>query len=915
MMASRTGVKPWFCNVGRREVIQCFRLSFLVLRAALVDGNKGTLPRRSVCAFLLVAALAGSLLRASDAPPATASFYVAPNGKDSWSGKLAAPNASNDDGPFASPARAQSAVQSLMKSHPSRPVVVMLRGGTYYLPLSPTNPGTLNFTSRDSGSPQTPVVWENYPGEAPIISGGEAIGNGGLNLTWAHASGNLWTVQLPATTQPFEYLFYNGQRRLRARIQSSSPKSNGYYFKDGSCYSTTSPGPSGKVSPALCNLGTFLRIADEVSPETPQGSGCPSVTNRSGSDSKCLDRIAYDPSDSALTNWANLNPGGSRCGGSSNSYPVGDIELILFDAWTVDVMRISCVDTRSHVIYLTGATKGNGDVFPFFGPGRNHRYIIENVKDAFNTAKAAGQGGLWFLDRSTSPPTLNYLANNNENPNADTVVIAQTSPVSPIGGSLISATDLNNVTFQGITFEVDNFLPPAEGYNNDENSDDSLPEAIDCESCQSVIFDGVTVRHTSSSGILIASVSATSGTPGANDAIRNSAFYDIGDSGVRIGHKPSGMDRAESQVQRITVENNLIQGYSRVFADGEGIAQAGGHDLVYSHNDINDGYHAGISACLLGCGSIGYTANGTNILSSYNHIWNIMQGVTSDGGTLYYNVGSPNGSGLGNKIYNNLVHDTTDSSIIDSGIPGTGYGGAGIYLDIGSAGVDVQNNIVYRVASDAVYMPVGPKNGMPPNTFNNNIFAYARSSMFREGKPWPHGCAGASMRASLTNNIFYFDRDDSAGFYVVHGCAFSCGLPHNQFQKFEGNLYWRTDGNFASDPKAFHTNGKPPNDASKCFAPANPNMAWTFLNFSQWRDARPQGTSPTMGEDNSGTVTVNPNFGSSGQPSDFRLSKNPIPGFDFTKTNDTIDHAGRVHSTITIPPVPATFPTYSFTSF
>ena len=857
---------------------------------------------RSVCGIFMFCALLGTW--AWTQGPASANFYVAPNGKDSWSGKLPAPNANNTDGPFASVAKAQIAVQELSKSRPKRPVEVMLRGGTYYLPLSPTNPGTLNFTARDSGSTQAPVTWENYPGETPIVSGGELIGAGGLNLTWSHSSGSLWTVQLPSNTRPFEYLFYNGQRRLRARIQSSSAKSVGYYLNQGSCFSTSMPGPSQKVNSSLCNLGTYLRVAQEVSPSSPEGSGCPSVTTKNGAESKCLDRVAYDPNDTAITNWGNLNPAGSPCGGSENSYPVGDVELILFDAWTVDVMRISCVDTNRHVIYLTGPTKGNGDVFPFFGPGRDHRYIIENVKDAFSAAKAVGQGGLWFLDRSTS--TLNYLANSGENPNKDAVVIAQTSPVSPIGGSLISATDLNYVTFKEITFEVDNFVPPPGGYNNDENSDDTLPEAIDCESCQNVIFDGVTVRHTSASGILFASTSAISGTPGADDAVRNSAFYDIGDSGVRVGHKPGGLDKADSQVQRITVENNLIQGYSRVFADGEGIAQAGGHDIVYSHNDINDGYHAGISACLLGCGSVGYKANGNNIISSYNHIWNIMQGVTSDGGTLYYNVGSPSGSGLGNKIYNNLVHDNTDSSIIDAGVSGSAYGGAGIYLDIGSAGIDVENNVVFRVAADAVYMPAGMKNGMPPHTFNNNIFAYARLSMFKEGRPWVSGCQGATTRAILTHNIFYFDHDSSSDFHALHGCAYTCGLPNNQFQKFDGNLYWRTDGGLASDPKAFHEQKIEPRNPAGCVAPQHPEVVWNFLSFRQWQE---------KGEDVSSTVSVDPGFGHSGQPTDFLLTKNPMPGFDFTKTNDTIHNAGRSHPVITAPVVPATFPTYTFSTF
>jgi len=845
-----------------------------------------------------------------------ASFYVAPNGKDSWSGKLAAPNAGKTDGPFASVARAQAAVQDLIKSNPSRSIVVMLRSGTYYLPLSPTNPGTLNFTSADSGTARAPIVWQNYPGETPIVSGGEAVGSGGLNLTWTHSSGNLWTVRLPANTEPFEYLFYNGQRRLRPRVQSASEKSVGYYMKQGSCYSTSMPGPSQKVSSSLCNLGTFLRIAHEIPPDTPEGSGCPSIADHKTSPVKCADRFFYNPDDTAITNFSNVNSAGSPCGGSASQYPAGDVELILFDAWTVDVMRISCVDTKKHLIYLSGATKRNPDTYILTGPLAGHRYMIENAKDSFEVAKSSGQTGIWFLDRSSSPWTLNYLANSGENPNTDSVVIAQTAPVSPIGGSLISAVNLNYVTMQGLTFEVDNYVPPAEGFNDDENGEDTLPAAIDCESCQNVMFDAVTVRRTSASGIQIASTSPKSGVPATNDTIQNSAFYDVGSSGVRIGHRPSGMDRPEFVVQNVMVRNNIIQGYSRVFADGEGIAQANGHDITYSHNDIDDGYHAGISVCLVSCASFNYTANGINIISEYNHLWNIMQGITSDGGTLYYHVGGKTGSGLGNKIYNNLVHDTTDTAIIDEGVKGSAYGGAGIYLDGGSAGVDVQNNVVFRVAGDVVYVPEGMKGGLPPHIFNNNILAYGRLSIFKEGRPWWTECEGASLRAKITHNIFYFDRDSSSGFFPIHGCAYTCGLPHNQFQFFDGNLYWRTDGSFANDPKAFHVQKDEPRDPAGCIAPKNPDNAWQYLTLKQWQSNSTRvGTVPSVGEDVSSTVTVNPGFGNSGQPSDFLLTKNPMPGFDFTKTNDTIHNAGRVHPEITPPTVPPTFPVYSFTSY
>ncbi|MBV8199418.1 MAG: hypothetical protein JOZ15_02230, partial [Acidobacteria bacterium] len=63
---------------------------------------------------------------------AGATFYVAVDGNDAWSGTLPAPNAGRTDGPFASPARAQQAVQGLAGR---QAVTVQLRAGTYHLPL------------------------------------------------------------------------------------------------------------------------------------------------------------------------------------------------------------------------------------------------------------------------------------------------------------------------------------------------------------------------------------------------------------------------------------------------------------------------------------------------------------------------------------------------------------------------------------------------------------------------------------------------------------------------------------------------------------------------------------------------------------------------------------------------------------
>jgi hypothetical protein len=733
-------------------------------------------------------------------------------------------------------------------------------------------------------------------------------------------------------------------RRLRARAESANGV--GYYMSGTQCMAVNPLGPPAPVAISFCNLGSFLRVAGTIAQSAATCAVADSVSDGLGN-TKCLDRFVYNSAD-PITVFANLkgsytgNPASPCQPNLANSYPAGDVEVTLFDAWTADAMRINCIDTTNHILYLTGDTKKSGsNNYDYFSPALGRRYMLENAKDAFTAAQAAGQTGLWFLDRSTASPVLSYLANAGENPNTDTVVLPQLGGAIPggtatdyIGGSLIAATGLSYVTFQGLTFEVDNFTPAAGGFNNDVNGEMSLPQALDCEGCQHVTFDTVTVRHTSASGILIAS--STGGTAASNDAIQNSVFADLGDSGVRIGHTPKSTDTAAGVVNNVTVQNNMIKGFSRVFPDGEGIAQGNGNTITYLHNDILDGYHAGISICQLACPGAATGANGTNILSQYNHIRNIMQGITSDGGTLYYNIGGESGSGSGDKITNNLVHDTTDASIIDfgAGVALAGYGGHGIYLDAQSGGVDVENNVVYHVSSYTVHITEGPTVLQPPNpnSFKNNIFSLGKGGMFILNQPWPTLSSGLpscgpgftpGLEVEFLNNIFHFDQNEPT-FRVVGGCTNSCGLDYDQFEDFQGNAYWRantaTTGYplFCNDTHAFHI-VKPQAADGTCPA-GGTTVDLTFdtpaMGAQTWQYGVPPTTPVGMHEDVTplGVCNYDPGFGTTGNPSDYLLSVAPPTSFSITLTNDTINNAGRTSGPAVVN-IPATFPTYVLTSF
>ncbi|MCX7044829.1 MAG: hypothetical protein NTX50_04975 [Candidatus Sumerlaeota bacterium] len=144
-------------------------------------------------------------------------LYVAPNGNDAWSGKLAEPNAGKTDGPFASFARARDEIRKIKQAGALREAVtVRARGGLYFLPQ------TLVFEPLDSGAAQAPIAYEASAGEEPILSGGTLISN------WREVTPGRWETQIPdvaAGKWQFSQLYVNEQRRFRPIL----PK-EGYHF-------------------------------------------------------------------------------------------------------------------------------------------------------------------------------------------------------------------------------------------------------------------------------------------------------------------------------------------------------------------------------------------------------------------------------------------------------------------------------------------------------------------------------------------------------------------------------------------------------------------------------------------------------------------------------------------------------------
>lgn len=190
-----------------------------------------------VCAALL----ATFCLPAGAQPAADSLFlHVSPAGNDSWSGLLAAPNAAGTDGPLGSLNGARDALRRARSADRGKPLParVQIQGGTYWMS------GPFVLEPADSGSADSPVIYEAAPGQRPVFSGGR-------QLSGLVQRGARWEIALPevkAGQWYFRQLFVNGQRRQRAR----SPNTGYWRVAD------LLPGPKqGQAKPVLHDRFVF----------------------------------------------------------------------------------------------------------------------------------------------------------------------------------------------------------------------------------------------------------------------------------------------------------------------------------------------------------------------------------------------------------------------------------------------------------------------------------------------------------------------------------------------------------------------------------------------------------------------------------------------------------------------------------
>ena len=175
----------------------------------------------SRCCLALLVLGAGPGVPAVGAAPA---IYVSANGDDAWTGRVPVPNAGRTEGPVATLGHALEVARAARAA--GRPVDVVVRAGTYYLPQ------TLALGPQDSGTEGAPARIAASPKEQPRLVAGRRI------TGWKPWKGEILQCDLKALGLEgarFRELYCDGRRQVLARhpnFDAKEPIAGGWLYTE-----------------------------------------------------------------------------------------------------------------------------------------------------------------------------------------------------------------------------------------------------------------------------------------------------------------------------------------------------------------------------------------------------------------------------------------------------------------------------------------------------------------------------------------------------------------------------------------------------------------------------------------------------------------------------------------------------------
>lgn len=523
---------------------------------------------------------------------------------------------------------------------------IVLHGGTYRLDE------TLKLDAKNSG-----VTWAAVPGEKPIISGGITVAGWTPDLGGRYKA----TVNL----DNFRQLWINGKRAQRAR--GKIPADLKFWGKNE----------------AMVKIGTIPPGVAEMPGFVPGDPGyLPSSLEK-------ISPAGYATTDASLADWKNP----------------GDMELGFFNTWSHKIAKVEKI-TRSD----------DGSIIEMSQPGfflcnRAGGAVAQMPAYLENALELLDEPGEWYFDRPSQ--TLYYMPRLGENMNESDVI-------APKLEKLVEVTGAHDIRFEGLIFAHATWLRPSTTFAHPEVQsnyvqpvDNSFfrPEAekgwvpVNAEQLKSpanIVVDssrGIQFERCTFTALGGAALDLQNGTQ--SSVVEGCRFEDIAANGIQVGgiarddHHPSSPDKI---VKDNRIVNNVITRIGADYMAGTGVIVGYTEGTVIAHNDIFCMSYIGIS---IGWGWGMTDAGGGVYVDAYkwstpttaknnriefNHIHHVML-MLNDGAGVYGLGRQP-----GTAIRGNHIHD--------NGKSGKSFG---IYLDEGSAEIEIAGNLIYNVPQPLMF--------------------------------------------------------------------------------------------------------------------------------------------------------------------------------------------------------------------
>ena len=263
--------------------------------------------------------------------------------------------------------------------------------------------------------------------------------------------------------------------------------------------------------------------------------------------------------------------------------------------------------------------------------------------------------------------------------------------VLPVTERIIDMSYASNIKFEGITFSHTTWT-----HVSTENYDDQqancyydgshwvqAPAGLLLTGCEGIVFDDCDFTNIGTAGIKIKS---DGDKLSDGNQIINSRFHDIGYSAIILG-QVTGHHGYQSYmlVKNTTIKNNYITRVGLENRDSPGIIATYTNGTVIEHNEVAYCPYTGISTGW-GWDSEEFSSKNQAFLDEvgnnkviYNYVHDTGKN-NRDGGSIY-NLGSSKGSEV---AYNYIINSWDGDDVYENGL----------YLDQGSAFIEVHHNVV-----------------------------------------------------------------------------------------------------------------------------------------------------------------------------------------------------------------------------